>query len=129
VTSGFATDRAGRLRATLDSARASWDERGEVLLETGQSYGDGEPVRVLVRKRGHRYLVSDSGRAVEKAGRPRGWYEVASTVVASDYLNLNRRGVIFVPAVEGGVDVASFAARVGDLALGVYESLLELAAS
>ena len=129
MTSGFTTDRADRLRAELDRVRVSWGERGEVSLETGQSYGDGEPVRVLVRKRGHRYLVSDSGRAVEKAGRPRGWYEVASTVVASDYLNLNRRGAIFVPAVEGGFDLASLAARVGDLALAVYEALLELDAS
>ena len=96
------------------------------MLETGRSYGDGEPARVLVRKRGHRYLVTDSGRAVEKAGRPRGWYEVASAVVATDDLNLNRRGAIFVPAVEGGADLGSLAGRVGRLAIAVYEALLEL---
>ena len=126
MTPELATDGSERLRAALDRARASWGERGEIVLETGRSYGDGEPVRVLVRKRAHRYLVTDSGRAVEKAGRPRGWYEVASAVVATDDLNLNRRGAIFVPAVEGGMDLASLAVRIGELALGVYEALLEL---
>jgi hypothetical protein len=96
------------------------------MLETSRTYGDGEAVRVLVRKRDRRYLVTDGGRAVEKAGRPPGWFEVAAAVVASDALNLNRRGAIFVPAVEGGMDVARLAARVRDLALAVYEALLEL---
>jgi hypothetical protein len=125
MTAELATEHE-RLRAELDRARRSWGELGETYLETGGSYADGEPVRVLVRKRNRRYLVTDAGRAVEKAGRPGGWYGVAAAVVATDYLNLNRRGAIFVPAVEGGADLASLAARVGRLAIAVYEALLEL---
>ena len=101
-------------------------ERGERVIETGKAFGDGEPVRVYVKKRGRRYLVSDRGRAVEKAGRPAGWHVVAATAVAEESLNLNRIGAIFVPAVESGVDLNWLVMRVADAALRVYDELLEL---
>ena len=101
-------------------------ESGAVLVDTGLEYGDGEPVLVSVRKRGRRYDIDDRGRAAAKAGKPRGWLETANEVVARDYLNVNRAGVIFVPAVEGGLDVTDLAVRVGDRSLALYEELLEL---
>jgi hypothetical protein len=100
--------------------------RGEQVIDTGRTFGDGEPVLVHVRKRERRYLVSDRGRATEKTGRPPGWREVAADVVAEESLNMNRTGVIFVPAVEGGLDLAWLVMRVADVALRVYAELLEL---
>ncbi len=118
-------DREEALRARLAAARESWGERGEVRLETGLSYVEGEAVQVLVRKRGRRYDISDLGAAVELAGRPRGWLEVARRVAEEGWLNVNRRGVVFVPAVEGR-DHADLALRVGETSLALYGALLEL---
>jgi hypothetical protein len=115
------------LRVELDEARAGWDELGEVELTSGLDYGDGEPVRVSVRKRGNRYDIDDRGRAVEKArvrGR-RGWLELATRVATDDALNINRAGVVFVPAYEGR-DIAGLAERVAATSLAVYGALLEL---
>ena len=43
-------------------------ERGEVVLDSGLAYGDGEPVEVLVRKRLHRYVLSDRGAPSRRRG-------------------------------------------------------------
>jgi hypothetical protein len=101
-------------------------ERDEVVLETGLSYVDGEPVLVRLRKRGRRYELRDDARAVELAGRPAGWRERAAAVVDEHDLNLNRTGVVFVPAVEGGVDRGWLGRRVAETSLAVYDALLEL---
>jgi hypothetical protein len=103
--------------------------RGEWWLDSGLTYGEGGPaVEVLVRRRPGRRLVSDSGRAVELAGRSAGWREVADAVVGAHGLNLNRRGVVSVPAVprRGTAWLDSLAARVADASLALYEALLEL---
>ena len=71
-------------------------DRGEVMVESELSYGDGEAVLILVRKRLYRYLLSDLGRAVEKAGKPRGWREAAEHAVQP--MNVDRQGRVFVPA-------------------------------
>ena len=115
------------IRAALAAARESWGETGDVLLDTRLSYGDGEPVRILVRKRAHRYDLDDRGAAVRKAGRPRGWLEVAERLVTEEGLNVNRAGILFVPAVEGR-DLAGLAVRLADVSLAVYGALLELEA-
>ena len=39
-------------------------ERGEVVVDSGLAYADGEQVRILVRKRLYRYTLSDRGRAM-----------------------------------------------------------------
>lgn len=100
-------------------------ERGETLLDGAGTYASGEPVRVRVRKRGRRYDIDDDGAAVRCAGAPAGWLEVARRVVAEDCLNVNRRGVVFVPAVEGR-DIAALAERVADSSRAVHAALLEL---
>jgi hypothetical protein len=125
VVSATSTDeRLSDLREALDAARAAWSSEGEVFLETGLSYGDGQPVVVFVRKRGRNYDIDDRGAAAQKAGKPRGWLEVARGVVREDWLNVNRAGVVFVGSFEGR-DVASLALRIGDCSLAVYGALLE----
>lgn len=99
------------------------DER---TLEPGATYGHGDPVTVRVRRRGHRYTLDDGGAAVARAGTPRGWLEVAEQVVDAYALNVNRRGVVFVPAVEGGLDRTWLAGRVADCSAALYDALLEL---
>ena len=98
----------------------------EQTAETGLTYTKGEPVLVTVRQRGRRYELRDGGRGVELAGRPRGWRERATAVVDEYDLNLTRTGVVFVPAVEGGVDREWLARRVAEASLAVYDALLEL---
>jgi hypothetical protein len=113
---------ADRLRPALERAR--WGETGELVLETAFSYGD-EPVRIRVRKRGRRYDLSDDGAGVRKAGAAgRGWLETAERVVADEGMNVNRRGVVFVPAVEGR-DLAALAARLAETSLAVHAALLD----
>jgi hypothetical protein len=109
----------------LSAARASWGERGEIVLDTELAYAAGHPIRVRVRKRGRRYEIDDLGEAVAGAGAPRGWLEVADRVVAEQGLNVNRTGRVFVPAVEGR-DLDALVRKVADASLAVHAALLEL---
>ena len=52
-------------------AELSGLERGEVVLDSGLAYGDGEAVEVLVRKRLHRYVLSDRGALSRRRGSRR----------------------------------------------------------
>jgi len=101
-------------------------ERDEVRVDAGLAYTEGEPVLVTIRRRGWRYDLRDDGRAVELAGQPEGWREVAAVVVEAFGLNVTRSGVVSVPAVEGGVDRDWLARRVAEASLAVYDALLEL---
>jgi hypothetical protein len=109
----------------LAAAQAEWGERGEVMLDAGVDYVAGRPVRVHVRKRERRYVLDDDGAAVAGAGRPRGWLAAAERAVAEEGANINRRGVVFVPAVEGR-NLVALAGVVAEASLAVYETLLEL---
>jgi hypothetical protein len=111
------------MRTTLDRALERWGETGAVRLPSGLEYRRGEPVVVVIRKRGQRYDISDDGAAVQKAA-VRDWLAVAEAVVEEEGLNVNRRGVVFVPAVEGR-DLAALAARVAETSLAVYQELLD----
>lgn len=116
------------VRGALDAARGSWGESGEATLDTGLEYATGEPVRVVVRKRGHRWDFRDAGRAVRLAGRPEGWLAAAERVVAREGMNVNRAGVVFVPAVEGSCrDLALLALRLGESSHAVFAELIDLA--
>ncbi len=110
----------------LETIRAAWGETGEAVLDTGLSYGGDGPVKILLRKRGHRYDLDDRGVATRMAGKPPRWLETAERVVRAQGFNVNRAGVVFVPAVEGR-DLASLALRLADISLAVYDELLELA--
>ena len=103
------------------------EELGELSLESGLSYREELPVLVRVRKRGRRYVIDDEGHAVVLAGKPPGWRARAHEVVRGEYdLNVSRDGTVFVPAVEGGVDLAWLAARVAEASLALYQELLDL---
>ena len=104
---------------------ASLPDGGELLVPFGLAYVDGEPVRVRVRRRAHRVDIDDRGEGVERAGRRPGWLPVAEAVVERHHLNVNRRGVVFVPAVIGR-DLDSLARRIAEASLAVHSALLEL---
>jgi hypothetical protein len=98
----------------------------ERLFESGLTYADGEPVVVRIRQRGRRIDIDDDGAAVARAraiGTTSSWLDVAERVVLEDNLNVNRRGVIFVPAVEGR-DVDALAARVARSSRALEAELL-----
>jgi hypothetical protein len=98
-------------------------ERFEVVVDSGLAYGDGEPVEILVRKRLHRYLLTDQGRAVAKSGKPPGWREPAEW--AAEPMNVDRKGAVFVPAVAGR-DLNDLVVRLADASRAVHEALLVL---
>lgn len=108
------------VRAALDTL----DDDGGVVVETGSAYRDHDPVRVRIRHRANRYDIDDDGAAVARAGRPAGWLADAGRLVASEGFNVNRRGVISVPAVEGR-DIPALARRLAATARTVYLTLLE----
>ena len=100
---------------------------GEALVAPGARYTDLEPVVIRIRKRGHRFDLDDRGAAVELADRPHGWLAVAQQVVAAEGMNVNRAGVVFVPAVEHGrLDVVTLAVRLAETSAAVFGVLLEL---
>ncbi len=97
----------------------------ETLVDCGATYRSGEPVLIRARRRRHRYDLSDDGAAVELAGKRRAWFDAAQQIVAADGFNINRRGVVFVPAVEGR-DIDDLCARLCESSRRVYLALLEL---
>jgi hypothetical protein len=97
---------------------------GEVTADTGLHYRAGDPVCIRVRRRGRHYDLTDDGAAVNRAGRPAGWLAVVDRLVAEDGFNVNRRGVLSVPAVDGR-DIAALAARLAECSRRVYLTLLE----
>jgi hypothetical protein len=117
------------LRDQLEGVLGSWGELGEVVLDTGVDYGDGEPVRITLRKRGNRLVFTDEGRAVRKADvADCAWLEVAERAVAREGMNVNRLGAVFVPAVlRADRDFAELVRRLAETSVVVYEELLELA--
>jgi hypothetical protein len=98
----------------------------ERVVESGLAYVEGEPVRVLLRKRGSRLQLGDGGRAVELAGRPPSWRDIAERLVERERgLNVSRHGVVFVPAIEGRC-VEELLHRVAAASLALYQELLDV---
>ena len=103
-------DRLASIRAALRSMPQAASNHDEVTVESGLAYGTDAPVRVRIRRRGRRYDLTDDGAAATRAGMPAGWLKQADRLVADEGFNVNRRGVVFVPAVEGR-DIAMLALR------------------
>jgi hypothetical protein len=101
-------------------------ERDEVVVDTGLTYTEREPVLVRMRRRGRRIELRDDGRALELAGRPAGSRERATRVVDAYDLNITRTRVVFVPGVEGRADREWLAGRVAETSFALYDALLEL---
>lgn len=110
----------------MRSVLAALNGGGETIFDTGLMYVGSQPVLIRVRRRGQRYDITDDGAAVSLAGRPRGWLDRVERVVAAEGFNVNRRGVVFVPAVEGR-DIASLALRLARTSRSAYLDLLEAA--
>jgi hypothetical protein len=63
---------------------------------------------------------------VSRSGKPVGWLARVEDLVAIEGFNVNRRGVLFVPAVEGR-DISALAFRLAETSRKVYLTLLEAA--
>lgn len=117
-------------KRALEAMRGEGDlfelpDGGETLVSSGLTYAGEESVLVSVRRRGRRVDLDDRGAAVERAGRPPGWLAVAEEVVSRHYLNVNRRGVVFVPIFVGR-DIERLVRQVAEASLAVHAALLEL---
>jgi hypothetical protein len=118
-------DRLTSIEAVLAQAQEVWTEHGEIVVDTGLTYVEQEPVEIRIRKRYHRYDLDDGGKATRLGGKPPGWHPVADKVVAKEGFNVNRRGVVFVQAVEGR-DLAALVRGLADSSVAVFAALLDL---
>jgi hypothetical protein len=119
-----AADALEMVRAEIGDPE-EWSD-GERFVATELRYADGTPVTVHIRKRHRRYDIDDEGAGVRKA-RALGageWERVAAEVVDAHDLNVNRRGVVFVPAVEGR-DIGWLAYRVTRCSYALHSDLLD----
>jgi hypothetical protein len=121
----IAAERLTAVRAALDAGGSPLDAPEGTVVDAGVVYRHGAPVIIRVRRRGRRYDISDDGGALRLAGRPPGWLERAERVVAAEGFNINRHGVVSVPAVAGR-DIALLTVRLADASRGVYLALLDL---
>jgi ankyrin repeat protein len=121
VTEGMIEVAADALSVVLAEAGA----RTGTLRVTDLSYVPGRPVRISIRRRGHRYDLDDMGTAVAIAGRPRGWRAAAEDALRAVGWNMNRDGVVFMSAVEGR-DIDALVQRTAEASLAVLEAILEI---
>ena len=117
--------RAVEVSTTTGAELSALPDGADELVPFDLTYADGEAVRVRVRRRANRVDVDDRGEAVERSRRPQRWLAVAEAVVERHNLNVNRRGVVFVPVVVGR-DIDSLARRVAEASVAVHGALLEL---
>jgi hypothetical protein len=112
----------------FEAASATWGQRGEVVLDSGLTYGGSAPVLVRATKREGRYLFSDEGRALELADRPAGWREAARRLETEFVVNVSRSGAVFLPAVQRRelAWLTTIAARIAEASAAFYSELLEL---
>ncbi|MGH3111196.1 MAG: hypothetical protein ACRDQT_09795 [Gaiellaceae bacterium] len=117
MTSQTAERRVEAARAEL---AAPWEESEERVVDVGA-------FPIAVRKRGLRYYLEDRGEAVARAralGATSDWLPIAEQVVAAEGFNVNRRGMVFVPVVEGR-DLAALVVRLGESVEAVHAALVE----
>jgi hypothetical protein len=100
--------------------------RSETEVDTGLWYSPGDPVTVHITKRDRRLSVSDSGAAIDRAGRPPGWREVADRLARELVVNVTRQGVVWLPVVPVGPGREEIVRRIGEASLALYQDLLEL---
>ena len=119
---------AGGLALAFERVWATWRERGKAELDSGLRYGGVDPVVVHVSKRERRWSFSDDGAAVGLAGKPPGWREAADAVVDAYVVNVSRKGVVYLPAVERHelAWLSSLPQRIAEASVALYGALLEL---
>jgi hypothetical protein len=114
-----------RLKDAQVSAAAG-SVRGETVMDAGLWYAPGDPVCVRAVRREQRLSVADDGAAIEKAGRPARWRDVADQVERALIVNVSRRGVVWLPVVAAGPSFDAVVQRIAEASLDFYQSLLEL---
>jgi hypothetical protein len=122
---GSAIDALEVVRAEIGDPH-EW-RKSERMVETELRYADDTAVAVHIRKHGRRYDIEDEGAGVRKA-RAFGvadWEEIATEVADAHDLNVDSRGVVSVPGVEAGPDLAWLAFRVARCSYAVHSELLE----
>lgn len=100
--------------------------RTDTEVDTGSRYSPGDPVVVHVIERDRRLSVSDAGAAIDRAGRPPGWREVAARIKRELIVNVTRHGVVWLPVVPAGPPREEVVRRIGEASLAFYQDLLEL---
>ena len=98
----------------------------EHTVETGFEYVPGDPVRVRTVRRDRRIRVTDDGAAVERAGRPAGWRDVAEQIADEAVVNVSRHGVLWLPVSQRGPGLEALVQRIGEASLALYQEILEL---
>jgi hypothetical protein len=93
-------------------------------VDTGRTYGSSRPVVVRVHRRDGKLTIDDDGAAIDLAGRPPGWLERAERIAESAGVNVNRRGIIFVPAFHES-QVEHLVVLIAGTSLQVYDTLLD----
>src|ERR1700749_1220168 len=106
---------------SLQERAAGWGEHRAETVATPPE----EPVTVRVRKRGIRYDISDDGRALALAGKPRGWHAVVERLGREQGMNVARDGRVWVLVTQGR-DLDDLAARIAELSAEVYDAVLDL---
>ena len=100
--------------------------REERVVDTGLEYLPGDRVRFRVVHRDQRTSVSDEGAAVERAGHPAGWRDVAHRIENDLVVNVSRRGAAWLPVVSCGPNEEEIVRRIGEASLALYQDLLDL---
>ena len=98
----------------------------EHIVETGFEYVPGDPARVRTVRRDRRIRVTDDGAAVERAGRPAGWRDVAEQIADEAVVNVSRHGVLWLPVSQRGPGLEALVQRIGEASLALYQEILEL---
>ena len=119
---------AAGIGEAFEAASATWGDRGEIVLDSGLTYGGDAPVLVHASKREGRYRFSDEGGAIERAGRPGGWEEAARRLETEYVVNVSRKGVVWLPAAERRHRnwLVALAERIAEASAAFYGELLEL---
>jgi len=99
-------------------------EADEVRIESALSYTSDKPVVIRVRRGDHGYQVDDDAGAVGLAGEPEGWLEIADGIVKSHGVDIDERGMVFVPDVVGR-DLPQLVLGVADTSLSLYTTLVQ----
>jgi hypothetical protein len=97
----------------------------ERIVATAYEYSPGDPVVVRVVHRGRKTGITDDGAAIERAGRPEGWREVAKRIDDELIVNVSRHGVVSLPVVRRGPDEDAIVDRIARASLALYHDLLD----
>lgn len=100
-------------------------DRTEETVDSGLEYLPGDPVLLRVVRR-RSLWIDDQGGAVERAGKPAGWREVAGRIADELVVNISRNGTVSLPVSRGGPGYDAIVRRIAEASVALHEELLEL---